>query len=128
MPRKKQQQRRNGSGDNGGSPAGPSRSAQKRRSLALQRMGGRLTRLDPESLSGLGLPPALQNAVCQYSRMRSHEAKRRQIQYIGRLMRDLDAPSLERILQSDSSGSSEHGELLAATKVAASLDGKRPNM
>ncbi|MDR2799918.1 MAG: DUF615 domain-containing protein [Desulfovibrio sp.] len=128
MTRKKRSQRRNASCGSGASPERPSRSAQKRRSLALQDIGERLARLAPEILSRLGLPPAIQNAVCQYSRMRSHEARRRQMQYIGRLMREMDELTLERVIQSDISGSSKHEGLPAATKAAASLDGKKPGV
>ena len=127
MARKKRQ-RRNDSRDTGDSPARPSRSAQKRRSLALQGIGERLTRLAPETLSRLDLPPAIRNAVGQYSRIRSREARRRQMQYIGRLMREIDESTLERIIQSDSSARPAREGLPAATKAAAALDGKSPSV
>jgi ribosomal 50S subunit-associated protein YjgA (DUF615 family) len=47
------------------------------------------------------------------------------MQYIGRLMREMDEPSLERIIRADISPSSEHETLVAATKAAEPLDGKR---
>ncbi|MDR0816271.1 MAG: DUF615 domain-containing protein [Desulfovibrio sp.] len=75
----------------------PSRSAHKRRSLALQNIGARLTRLDPEALRKLNLPPKLYEAVCRYDGTRGHEARRRQMQYIGRLMRAVDEPTLHRL-------------------------------
>jgi ribosome-associated protein len=120
MPRKKQHQWRNDPRGSDESSARPSRSAQKRRCLALQDIGERLTGLAPEILSNLGLPPALRDAVCRYSRMRGHEARRRQMQYIGRLMRELDEASLKALIQSGISGSSEHADLLAAAKSGSS--------
>jgi ribosome-associated protein len=83
-------------GDRGADAQKPSRSAQKRRSHVLQDMGMRLTRLAPRALALLDLPPELQEAVLQYPLMRSHEARRRQMQYIGRLMRELNENALKR--------------------------------
>ncbi|MDR3319461.1 MAG: DUF615 domain-containing protein [Desulfovibrio sp.] len=80
--------------------AKPSRSALKRRSLALQDMGEQLTRLSPEVLADIGLPHALEDAVRRYVHTHGHEAKRRQMQYIGRLMREVDEITLEKLIWS----------------------------
>ncbi|MDR2726880.1 MAG: DUF615 domain-containing protein [Deltaproteobacteria bacterium] len=65
----------------------PSRSQRKRDSLALQRVGEALTRCSDAALAGLPLSDALRQAVTDWKRIPSREGKRRQLQYIGRLMR-----------------------------------------
>jgi ribosome-associated protein len=47
-------------------------------------------------LARLALPEALHEAVAA-QRMRSHGAHTRQMQYIGKLMRQLEPPALSRI-------------------------------
>lgn len=75
-----------------------SKSQRKRDMLALQDLGAELVRLPPASLDGLDLPEALSNALADCRRITAHEARRRQMQYIGRLMRDIDAaPIAERL-------------------------------
>jgi ribosome-associated protein len=78
----------------------PSRSAKKRHSLALQEAGEKLTRLAQAEIRRLGLPPELEEALIQYAGIRGREAKRRHIQFIGRLMREL-TPELNGVLQLD---------------------------
>ncbi len=77
----------------------PSRSARKRRALALQELGVRLTRLTPAQLLRLELPEALLGAVLEAQRLRSHAARARQRQYIGRLMRAVDPEPIEQALR-----------------------------
>lgn len=57
----------------------------------LQDIGAALTRLPAEQLARMDLPDALRQAVAECRRMTKHEAIRRQMQYIGRLMREIDA-------------------------------------
>lgn len=94
MPRKKSYQWNAGEGDDNDAARGPSRSARKRESLALQDLGEELTRLAPQERQRLGLSQDLNEALTLYDRIRNHEGRRRQLQYIGRLMRDLDAEAL----------------------------------
>jgi ribosome-associated protein len=56
----------------------------------LQELGERLAELGPDKLSRLGLPENLTTALADYKRFNKWEAKRRQMQYIGRLMREID--------------------------------------
>lgn len=76
----------------------PSRSARKRAAEALQKLGVRLTLLRAAQLQALQLPPELLDAVVEAQRLRSRAALARQRQYIGRLMRELDAEVLDRAL------------------------------
>jgi ribosome-associated protein len=75
-----------------------SKTQRKKQMLELQDLGGRLVELPEAQVAEMGLEPQLEQAVMEAKRMRSHEAKRRQLQYIGRLMRELDAaPIRERL-------------------------------
>lgn len=68
-----------------------SKSQRKREMSALQDLGAELVKLAPERLAGLDLPEALREAVLEARRLSSHGALRRQLQYIGKLMRDVDS-------------------------------------
>lgn len=72
-----------------------SRSQKKRESSALQELGAELAKLPLRELDRLGISPALLGAFRDLGRISSHEAKRRQMQYIGRLMREED--NIERL-------------------------------
>jgi ribosome-associated protein len=79
---------------------GPSRSADKRAAEALQALGEELTRLKPELLATFELPDRLRDAIAQAQSITAHGALRRQRQFIGRLMRELDAaPIRARLLE-----------------------------
>ncbi len=69
----------------------PSKTRRKKEMHALQALGTALVGLSPQQLERMDLPEALYEAVLEAQRIRSHEARRRQLQYIGRLMRSLDA-------------------------------------
>jgi ribosome-associated protein len=72
----------------------PSKSQLKREMHALQQLGAELTELPPDRLAQLALPDRLRDAIDEYLRTRSHEGRRRQMQYIGKLMRHADAEAL----------------------------------
>lgn len=73
----------------------PSKSHLKREMLALQALGEKLVELSNEQIQQLKVPEALKEALLQAGRIRKHGARRRQLQYIGRLMRDLDADEIQ---------------------------------
>lgn len=84
--------------------APPSRSQRKREALALQKAGARLVDLTPAELERMPMPEELLEAVRACQRIRAHEGRRRQLQLIGRLMRQLDAtPILEALAELDGS-------------------------
>lgn len=74
---------------------GKSRSQKKRESTAVQKLGASLTALSDADLEKLELPPALLDAISDWKKFPGYEAKRRQMQYIGRLMRELDSEELQ---------------------------------
>ena len=80
--------------------AEPSKSELKRTAHAQQALGERLTRLAIRQLKTLELPEAIIEAIDEFHRLpKSHLARRRQLQFIGKLMRDVDQPAIEKQLQ-----------------------------
>lgn len=77
-----------------------SKSQLKRESQALQTLGEQLVQLSKEQLAQIPLEDSLLDAIALAQRVRKkHEAYRRQLQYIGKLMRHLDAEPIEQALQ-----------------------------
>lgn len=74
--------------------SGPSKSQRKREMTALQDLGAELVALSKERLAKIEMPERLRDAVLEAQRISKHEARRRQMQYIGKLMRDVDAEPL----------------------------------
>jgi ribosome-associated protein len=64
----------------------------------LQALGVALVALDKARLASLELPEDLSAAIRFAHTLRAHEAKRRHMQYIGRLMRDVDAEPIRAAL------------------------------
>src|SRR5256885_10579965 len=65
----------------------------------LQALGARLVELNSEQLVAVGLPEHLREAVEFARRTTKHEARRRQLQYIGRLMRAVDPEPIREKLR-----------------------------
>jgi ribosome-associated protein len=79
-------------------PSPFSKSVQKRAVEALQDLGAELLACNKATLQKCDLPPQLLAALAEYKRLpNKHGALRRQLQFIGRLMRDLDDETLARI-------------------------------
>jgi ribosome-associated protein len=89
----------------------PSKSQRKRDMQALQDLGAELVRLAPEQLRRLALPEALRDAVLEAQRIRAHEGRRRQLQYIGKLMREADAAGIRAAID-DLTGASRESVAL----------------
>lgn len=83
----------------------PSKSQKKREMTGLQAIGAALIGLNDATLKTLDLPDELSAAIQEMRRTRGHEGKRRQMQYIGRIMRQVDgaaiAAKLEKIKAPD---------------------------
>ena len=73
---------------------GPSKSQRKRDMQALQDLGGELADLSVERLRSLDLPDRLLEALLAIKTIKAHGAARRQLQFIGKLMRDVDPDPL----------------------------------
>jgi len=74
----------------------PSKTRRKQDSHELQALGEALTEMSTERLAALSLPEPLLDALHEWKRTRSHEGKRRQLQYIGKLMRGTDAEPIRQ--------------------------------
>lgn len=79
----------------------PSKTRLKQQSHDLQKLGMALADLSDARLARLDLPERLLDALAQYRDTRTHEGRRRQLQYVGKLMRDVDdAPLREAVAES----------------------------
>ena len=96
--------------------AAPSKTRRKAEMHALQDLGEAMVRLPADRLAALGLPERLFDAIREARNITRWEARRRQMQFIGRLMRDVDplpiqerprgfAPMLDEALRASESGS-----------------------
>lgn len=72
----------------------PSRSMLKRASQALQVLGQQLLDMPESRLVEIDMPERLRDALADYKKTRSFEGKRRQLQFIGKVMREVDAEPL----------------------------------
>jgi ribosome-associated protein len=78
----------------------PSKSQRKRDMQALQKIGAQLVELNADQLAQIELPEFLLEAILAAQRIRDFEGRRRQMQYIGKLMREVDpAPICARLDQ-----------------------------
>lgn len=76
----------------------PSKTRRKHEMHELQDLGVALVALDAKRLATLDLPETLVDAITLARTITRHEARRRQMQFIGRLMRDIDAAPLRAAL------------------------------
>ena len=72
----------------------PSKTQRKKESHDLQDLGEALVALPDSRLADLAIDESLRDAIREYKRTRSHEGRRRQMQYIGKLMRRTDPEPL----------------------------------
>lgn len=90
------------------SPEIISKTKRKAAMEALQDLGEKLVTLPHDKLNKLELPEALRDAVNEAKRITSNGALRRQMQYIGRLMREIDtAPIAEQLQRWEGKNSAE---------------------
>jgi len=73
----------------------PSKSQRKRDMQALQKTGARLVELNADQLAQIELPERLLEAILEAQRIRDFEGRRRQMQYIGKLMREVDPAPIQ---------------------------------
>ncbi len=86
----------------------------KRESTELQKLGEALLELRADLLQALALPGQLADALAEAKCITNFEGKRRQMQYVGKLMRGLDEATLQAVrdaLEAQRAGSA--GETLA---------------
>lgn len=76
----------------------PSKTQRKRAMHELQALGARLAGLGADELARVELPEPLREALLETRRVRTREGKRRQLQYVGRLMREVDPAPIRAAL------------------------------
>ena len=81
-----------------------SRTRKKNEDRALQRLGEQLVALPSVQLETVGLTDELLEAIEFARKIKKHGARRRQIQYIGALMRHIDPQPIETALERIRSG------------------------
>lgn len=86
----------------------PSKSQLKREATALQDLGRQLLDLSRERLQKITMSEKLREALLEGQRLTKNEARRRQMQYIGKLMRSEDTAPIRKAL-----------DALAGTSAAA---------
>jgi ribosome-associated protein len=74
----------------------PSKTRLKQASHALQDLGEAVVALPDARLAALAVSEQLLDAIRQYKKTRTHEGKRRQMQYIGKLMRVHDVEPIRQ--------------------------------
>lgn len=90
---------------------GPSKSALKRQMLALQRLGEALLELNDKQLAQIPVTDEqLLLALRETRQIRSNSARKRHLQYIGKLMRHIDPQPIERALQAMHQGHRKNTE------------------
>ncbi|NDA69593.1 MAG: DUF615 domain-containing protein [Betaproteobacteria bacterium] len=75
----------------------PSKSQRKRDMQQLQDLGELLVKLRDPEFRRISLPEELREAIAACRSISAHEGKRRQLQYVGRLMRGLDEATLREV-------------------------------
>jgi ribosome-associated protein len=84
-----------------------SKTRRKQEMHELQSLGAALVGLSAAHLERMRLPEELAQAVREARAIASHEARRRQVQYIGRLMRALDPAPIRAQLAAVAGGSAQ---------------------
>ena len=86
----------------------PSKTQRKKDVHALQDLGAELVALNDERLAAIELPERLRDAVLEARRITSFEARRRQMQFIGKLMRSMDPEPIRAALDAWRAQSHRH--------------------
>ena len=81
-----------------------SKTQKKKEALSLQELGERLVKMPPEQIKDIELPEEIYNAIRFAKTIKSHGARRRQLQYIGTLMRRIDPGPLQESLDNIEQG------------------------
>lgn len=97
----------------------PSKTELKRESTELQKLGEALLTLRTDLMQRLVLPESLLGALDQLRRITNFEGRRRQLQYVGKLMRGLDEDtrqSIRDVLEEQRGGSAQETLALHAAE------------
>ena len=95
---------------------GPSKSHRNRDSHALQKLGVQLVALTAEQLRRIPMPETLAEAIELARKITAHEGRRRQMQYIGKLMRQLEVEPIQQALARMTDGDRQATALMHAAE------------
>lgn len=85
--------------DSWADPEAPSKSERKRQMTALQELGTRLVDLSDAQLNKIPIEdPRLEEAIAEARRIKARGGLRRQLQYIGKIMRQIDPEPIQQAL------------------------------
>ena len=87
------------SDDDNESSSKPSKTQRKQAALALTALGRQLVELKPALLTQIALDDNISHAVEQARDIRSHVARKRQLQYLGKLLRHVDTDAISAQLE-----------------------------
>ncbi len=90
---------------------GPSKTAEKREAHAAQKLGESLIELDSDALDQLPVSERMRDAISTARRIRARGARKRHMQYIGRLMREEDVEGIQAGLRRMDPNSPENQRL-----------------
>ena len=86
---------------------GPSKSQLKRDAKGLVEMGERLLTIPEDQLSHIGLPDVV-TAVLDTKKIKKGNARKRMLQYLGKLLRNADLTNVELLIDRFDASSVEH--------------------
>lgn len=85
----------------------PSKTRLKQQMLDLQALGVALVKLPESQFASIPLPENLAIAIREARRITAHEGRRRQMQYVGKLMRNVDPEPIRAALAEREGNSTE---------------------
>ena len=103
----------------------PSKSQRKREMTALQKTGEQLVNESADRIKRTPMPENLREAILECQRIRNHEGRRRQLQYIGKIMRSLDEEAIATINRTIESW---RGQSKADTLLMHALENQREKL
>lgn len=77
----------------------PSKTRKKKAAEQLQKLGEFLVQMSESEVNRLDIPSELKNALSTARSLKKHGAKKRQLQYIGTLMREVDTEPLQDVME-----------------------------
>ena len=102
--------------DEDGQLTRPSRTRLKQQSHDLQELGLALSELSADRLAAVDMPESLRDAIEQFRRTKSFEGRRRQMQYVGKLMHNADEAVLREAVAAATLGSAKDALALHETE------------
>jgi len=103
----------------------PSKSQLKRDMTALQKLGEALVAESKERVMRVPMPEDVRDAILECQRIKDHEGRRRQLQYVGKKMRTLEEDEVDAIQRTLDSW---RGQSKSETAALHALEKKRDKL